>query len=232
MTGSPVQDPTGALVYANESGARLTGFDSVEELLRTPVEEVVSRFELFDEENRPVAVDELPGRRALRGEYPPEVLIQVRSRVGAAVRWSVVQALPVLNDAGEVIYAVNLFRTSPSVERITACDSCRRARAAARAGAGGTGAGRARRGVAAEARAHHAGGAHPRRRRGPAGRAPPADHARPGGGHERDSPPRRASGSSSRSGRPTASTARSRRRCRSRSEKAWPGAWPPARSRS
>ena len=26
------------------------------------------------------------------------------------VRWSVVQALPVLNDAGEVIYAVNLFR--------------------------------------------------------------------------------------------------------------------------
>ena len=57
-----------------------------------------------------MAVDELPGRRALRGEYPPEVLIQVRSRTSAAVRWSVVQALPVLNDAGEVIYAVNLFR--------------------------------------------------------------------------------------------------------------------------
>ena len=108
--GITVQDASGALVYANESGARLTGFDSAEELLRTPVDEVVSRFELFDETSSPMSVADLPGRRALRGEYPPEMLIQVRSRTSDVVRWSVVQALPVLGESGEVIYAINLFR--------------------------------------------------------------------------------------------------------------------------
>src|SRR3954452_20955672 len=108
--GITVQDPTGALVYANESGARLTGFDSVEELMSMPVAEVVGRFELFDEHNKPMPVGDLPGRRALRGEYPDEVLIQVRTPTSSEVRWSLVQALPVLDDAGEVLYAVNLFR--------------------------------------------------------------------------------------------------------------------------
>ena len=232
--GITVQDPTGALVYANESGARLIGFESVEELLRTPVEEVVSRFELLDEEDRPMVVDDLPGRCALRGEYPPEVLIQVRSRSAATVRWSVVQALPVLNDAGEVIYAVNLFRDV--TERVETDHRLRflveeRERLLEREQEARAQAERVAESLR-QARAHHAGGPQPRRRRGPAGRAPPSDHARPRGGHERDSPPRRRTASSSQSGRPTASTARSRRRCRSLSERGWPGAWPPARSRS
>ena len=142
-----MQGPAGALVYANESGARLTGFDSAEELLRTPVEEVVSRFALFDEENRPVAVDELPGRRPLRGEYRPKADPGAQPDVG---RGSLVggPALPVLNDAGEVIYAVNLFR---DVTRLFEQAKERRRRPE-------------HRGVPAEARAHHAVGAHSRLR--------------------------------------------------------------------
>jgi len=74
--GVTVQDASGALVYANDAGARLCGFDSAEQLLRTPVEEVVGQFELFDEHDRPLAVADLPGRRALAGEHPPELLVQ------------------------------------------------------------------------------------------------------------------------------------------------------------
>ena len=58
-----------------------------------------------------MAVDELPGRRALRGAVPARGLDPgPAAGPAAAVRWSLVQALPVLNDAGDVIYAVNLFR--------------------------------------------------------------------------------------------------------------------------
>src|SRR4051812_19191081 len=108
--GITVQGPNGALVYANESGARLCGLESAEELLRTPVAQGVSRLAMFDEGGEPFAIADLPGRRALLGEPPPDVLIEVRPPTSPAVRWSRVQAFPVTNDAGEVLYAVNVFR--------------------------------------------------------------------------------------------------------------------------
>jgi len=108
--GITVQAPGGELVYANEAGARLCGFDSAAELLSASVEEVTARFELFDEHGEPFPLQALPGRLALQGRHPPEVLIRVRERGPGAIRWSLVQAYPVTDAAGEVLYAVNLFR--------------------------------------------------------------------------------------------------------------------------
>ncbi len=108
--GITVQGPGGELLYANQAGARLCGFDSPEELLRATPEEVVGRFQLFDEHGEPFPISALPGRRALRGEQTEEVLIRVRERATGASRWSLVQAFAVTDDSGEVAYAVNLFR--------------------------------------------------------------------------------------------------------------------------
>jgi PAS domain-containing protein len=56
--GITVQAPTGELIYANGAAARLAGFDSADELLGTPVGEVVAQFELFDEHGRALDPEE------------------------------------------------------------------------------------------------------------------------------------------------------------------------------
>ncbi len=72
------QAPDGTLVYANDAAVELLGFDNVGDLLAAPISEVASRYEMLDEHLQPLAVDQLPGRRALAG-LPSEPLI-VRSR--------------------------------------------------------------------------------------------------------------------------------------------------------
>ena len=134
--GITVQAPNGELVYANEAGARLCGYDSPAELLAAPLAEVMQRFELFDEEGRPFAGGLLPGRLALEGKHPPEVLIRVHERDSGTTRWSLVHALPITDPAGDVLYAVNLFRdvterTVAAREREQLLGSERTARAAA-----------------------------------------------------------------------------------------------------
>jgi PAS domain S-box-containing protein len=121
--GITVQAPGGELIYANEAGARLCGYDSPAELLSAPPAEVVSRFELFDESGQPFPTDALPGRLALQGRHPPEILIRVRERASGAIRSSLVQAFPVTGADGEVLYAVNVFRDV--TERAAAADRLR-----------------------------------------------------------------------------------------------------------
>ena len=110
-----VQAPNGEILYANDSAVRMLGFASVGELLATPVAQLMERFELFDEEGRPLPATELPGRIALRGETAPERRLRFRIRGEPGERWSVVRANPVTDERGEVVLAVNVFQTSPTV---------------------------------------------------------------------------------------------------------------------
>jgi PAS domain-containing protein len=66
--GVTAQDPTGKVIYANETAARLTGFSTAADLVEAPLDELMARFEIMDEEGRPSSADKLPGRRALAGE--------------------------------------------------------------------------------------------------------------------------------------------------------------------
>lgn len=107
--GVTAQDPTGRLIYANEAAARIVGYPSSRALLEAPPREAVERFEILDEEGRPFALDNLPGRMALRGERAEEVL-RFRARATGEERWSSVRAVPVFDGRGEVLMAVNIFR--------------------------------------------------------------------------------------------------------------------------
>jgi PAS domain S-box-containing protein len=107
--GVTVQDTTGSLVYANEAAAHMLGFGSPEELLAAPLSEVVERFDVFDEDSEPFALDDLPGRRALSGLEPEDVVLRFRVRATRAERWSIVKATAVRDAAGRVVRAVNIF---------------------------------------------------------------------------------------------------------------------------
>jgi PAS domain S-box-containing protein len=104
--GITAQDPSGAVVYANDAAARLVGFDSAEEFLSAPLADVLGRFEILDEERRPLPYEELPGRQALRGQVAERTLCY-RLRASGEERWSIVRSEPVLDADGTVKLAIN-----------------------------------------------------------------------------------------------------------------------------
>ena len=108
--GITVQDPAGNLLFANEAAARTIGAASVEELLATPLQEIVSRFSLVDEGGEPFAVDELPNRMALRGIDVGPRLVGWRSRETGEERWSVLASTPVYSEDGRLELVINVFR--------------------------------------------------------------------------------------------------------------------------
>lgn len=107
--GISIQDSTGRLIYANDAAARMNGFESGREMQEASAERIVQGFEILDEDGLPFAVDELPGRRALRGEQEPEAVIRFRRRLGGEDRWALVRATPLFDDDGSVRHVVNVF---------------------------------------------------------------------------------------------------------------------------
>jgi PAS domain S-box-containing protein len=115
--GVTVQDPSGRLVYANAAAARGLGFASAAELLATPLPEVMTRFSIFAEDGSPFPLDQLPGRRALRGESEQAVMVRFRIHATGEERSSVIRSSPVTDDAGRVRFAVNVWQDATAQKR-------------------------------------------------------------------------------------------------------------------
>ena len=107
--GITVQGPDGGLVYANDAAARACGFTNAAELLQAGREEVLSRFELFDEAGEPFDAAHLPGARVLRGEPSSDHVVGFRIKATGDSRWAIVSAVPLRDDRGRLEYAVNAF---------------------------------------------------------------------------------------------------------------------------
>ena len=56
-----VQHTGGALIYANEAAARMLGYESSQELLSTPVDQIVNAFDSAKEDGSPLQLEDLPG---------------------------------------------------------------------------------------------------------------------------------------------------------------------------
>lgn len=113
--GISVQDGHGKLIFINEAGAKSSGYLSVEDALeagkghtlRTHIEQ---RFEILDEHGNLIPYNDLPGKRALRGEKAPQAIVQYYDRVTQVRRWSLVKAQPLIDDAtGRVELAITIF---------------------------------------------------------------------------------------------------------------------------
>jgi PAS domain S-box-containing protein len=107
--GVTVQDRSGTVVYANDAAAAMSGLSSPAEMLATPVAELFSRFEMLDEEGAPFPLERLPGRRVLRGEPTAAATMQVHDRLTGERSWREVKAGHVLDDDGQVAFAVNIM---------------------------------------------------------------------------------------------------------------------------
>ena len=107
--GVTVQDAGGQLVYANETAARLLGFDSAAELIAAPAGELFARLEVLDEQRRPFPFAELPNRIALSEDSEATRTACFRIRETGEERWSAIRSLSIAADDGRVV-AVNLIR--------------------------------------------------------------------------------------------------------------------------
>jgi PAS domain S-box-containing protein len=112
------QDLSGRVVYANDAALEVLGYDSVEALATASVEELRERFEFTDEEGRPLPVDRLPGRQALMGTVTPDpIVVRHRNFPDGELRWTRVQATPVLDETGAPRLAINVVEDITEIKR-------------------------------------------------------------------------------------------------------------------
>ena len=113
-----VQHTEGALVYANETAAHMLGYESAQELLSTPVDQIVNAFDSTKEDGSPVTLADLPGRQLLQGDHDPAPLVvrAVDKRTGS-VDWRVTKASGVYGSDGELKLVVNVIEDITEVKR-------------------------------------------------------------------------------------------------------------------
>lgn len=103
VDGVLVQRADGSLAYANEAAARMAGFGSAAEYLSASAAEVSRRLSVLDADGQPLPADQLPSRRALRGEETPEQLVQYRREDTGEASWSRTRSRTVRGVDGELL---------------------------------------------------------------------------------------------------------------------------------
>jgi GAF domain-containing protein len=103
-----VQDTRGRMAYANQAAADLLGLPDVHAVLTAAPGELADRFEIRHPDGRPVAVEELPGYRVLRGEPAAPLLTQSIYKATGELHWFLTKATPLEDETGEML-AVNVI---------------------------------------------------------------------------------------------------------------------------
>ena len=105
------------LLYVNRAAAELLECATPEEVLATPMTQILDRFVALDEEGQPFDYARLPGRDALAGRSPDPVLIRYVSKATGQERWMLVKASPVRDEDGAVLMAVNIMEEVTDARR-------------------------------------------------------------------------------------------------------------------
>ncbi len=112
-----VQHQEGSLIYANEAAARMLGFETPQELLATPTEQIVARFETKNEDGSPLRLADLPGRQVLAGREPVPLVTHVIDTATGIEGWRVTKASGVHDREGNVKLVVNVIEDITEVKR-------------------------------------------------------------------------------------------------------------------
>lgn len=114
--GIAVLDGRGRWVFVNEMAAQIAGFDSPGELRAATPEEVIGRFEVFDEGGDRLARQGLPGTEDLRGVESPEVVLRFRARGTQEDRWVIGRATPLPDERGGYL-SLHVFEEVTEIKR-------------------------------------------------------------------------------------------------------------------
>ena len=116
--GVTVLDRAGNLRYANAAAARLMGYESAAEIIGQSSASMVDRFELLDDDGRPLDPAVLPTRRAYNGETDPEATVRFRSKGSDHDNWSLVRARLMPGPAPDADLVVTSFQDITPIKQI------------------------------------------------------------------------------------------------------------------
>jgi PAS domain S-box-containing protein len=105
--GIIVQDGPGRVVFANDAAAQLLGHPAGDALLGLSPEELHRQLGPRDEDERALAIAEMPGVRARTTGGAAEQLISFTQRGSGLQRWALVTARAIQDEAGEVVLSVS-----------------------------------------------------------------------------------------------------------------------------
>ena len=108
--GILVQEGSGQLIYANEIGARMSGFATAQKLLRATPDERLRHYSLFGDDGQPFPLAALPARVLLSGGTAKEEVICLRPSGDGEERWILARASAVRDSRGQVLFAVTVAR--------------------------------------------------------------------------------------------------------------------------
>jgi PAS domain S-box-containing protein len=106
--GVLVQREDGAFIYANDTAARMAGFETAADYLQASTFEVARRLTVLDIDGQPFPYEQLPARRALHGEHAPEMIVQYRRLDTGEACWSRTQSRTVRGVHGDLL-AISIF---------------------------------------------------------------------------------------------------------------------------
>jgi PAS domain-containing protein len=113
VDGVVVQDMNAQIVYLNPAAAKMLRFSSPAEALEAGVDGILRAFDaLCDEHGRPLPVEMLPGRQALRGQPEPVRIVRVglQEEGEHTWRWAWVKASPIQDEKRQLEYVVTVFQ--------------------------------------------------------------------------------------------------------------------------
>jgi PAS domain S-box-containing protein len=102
-----VQDEHGNTVYANDAAAQLLGVGSREDVLRARPGQLAARFDVTDEDGRPLGTADFPGARTLAGAPAPPLVTRTVDRETGRAYWLLTKASLLRDATGR--YAVNII---------------------------------------------------------------------------------------------------------------------------
>ena len=108
--GITVQNPAGEIIFANPAAAHMLGYPSPEALIVAPMQEIMAKFEILDEDGQPLPLSLLPSRQALAGNTPDPMQVRFRIKATGEEHWSIVRSVPIQNTDGSLRFVVNNFQ--------------------------------------------------------------------------------------------------------------------------
>lgn len=108
--GIAAHDASGQLLFINDAGARMCGYECAASALAAPPNDFLSRVQAFDDAGAMLSESDLPGPLAARGSVVPERLVRLLIGVDGRERWLSVKATPILDRRGAVRMSITIFR--------------------------------------------------------------------------------------------------------------------------
>ncbi|MGH2867804.1 MAG: SpoIIE family protein phosphatase [Solirubrobacteraceae bacterium] len=113
-----IRDREDRFLYANPAAVAHLGFDSWEALRETPPAAIMADYSVSREDGRPVAMEDIPSVRILRGEEAEPLLIRTVNRETGLERWNLLKAAPLLDAEGEVEATIMIIEEVTEQQRV------------------------------------------------------------------------------------------------------------------